>query len=265
MVIAILVVLGLCFGSFVNALVWRLHEGRDWVHERSECVHCHHELAAKDLVPVLSWLMLRGRCRYCHKPISAQYPIVEAATAALFLASYAFWPYAFIGGQWVVFGLWLVLAVGLMALLIYDLRWMMLPNKLVFPLTGVALLMQVANFFSDWKGWGQLLNVVLAVAVGGGIFYVLFQVSDGNWIGGGDVKLGFMLGLMVGTPSKSVLLIFLASVLGSLVSFPLLVNKKLGRKSTIPFGPFLIVAGVITVLLGTQIIHWYTHTLILGV
>jgi prepilin signal peptidase PulO-like enzyme (type II secretory pathway) len=264
MVIVILVVLGLCFGSFVNALVWRLHEGRDWVNERSECIHCHHELAAKDLVPVLSWLWLRGRCRYCRRPISAQYPLVEAATAVLFLVSYVFWPYVLIGGQWIVFGLWLAILVGLVALLVYDLRWMLLPNKLVFPLTAVALLMQAVALAVDWRGWTQLISISLAVAVGGGIFYILFQLSDGKWIGGGDVKLGFLLGLLAGTPAKSLLVIFLAALLGSLVSLPLLANKKLGRKSTIPFGPFLIVAGVVTVLFGSRIVDWYAHAFILG-
>ncbi|HET7320070.1 MAG TPA: prepilin peptidase [Candidatus Saccharimonadales bacterium] len=264
MVIAVLVVLGLCFGSFVNAFVWRLHERRDWVHERSECVHCHHELAAKDLVPVLSWLWLGGRCRYCHKPISAQYPLVEATTAGLFIVSYAFWPYLLLGGQWVVFGLWLIILTGLLALFVYDLRWMLLPNKLVFPLTVLALVMQAALLATDWKGLAQALTVTLAVAIGGGIFYILFQVSDGKWIGGGDVKLGFLLGLLAGTPAKSLLVIFLAALVGSVVSLPLLANKKLGRKSSIPFGPFLIIGGIITVLFGNHIIDWYTHAFILG-
>ena len=265
MVIAVLIVLGLCFGSFVNAFVWRLHEGRDWVKERSECVHCHHELAAKDLVPVLSWLWLRGKCRYCHKPISAQYPLIEASTAILFVLSWIYWPYLVQGAQIVVFGLWLVILTGLIALLVYDLKWMLLPNKLVFPLTGLAATMQLMIILSNWQGWGKLLSIAIAVLIGGGIFYILFQLSDGRWIGGGDVKLGFLLGLLAGTPAKSLLVIFLAGLLGSLVSLPLIASKKLGRTSTIPFGPFLIVAGIIAVLFGNQIIDWYTRAFITGV
>jgi prepilin signal peptidase PulO-like enzyme (type II secretory pathway) len=261
MVIAILIALGLVFGSFVNALVWRLHEGRDWVHERSECVHCHHTLAAKDLVPVLSWLMLRGKCRYCHKPISAQYPVVEALTALLFVASYTYWPYSLQGVfLQIVFGLWLVLLVGLMALLVYDIRWMLLPNKLVFPLTGVAAAMQLISIANDSRGWHMLIVVALAVLVGGGIFYVIFQLSKGKWIGGGDVKLGFLLGLIVGTAEKSLEFIFLAGLLGSLVSLPLLASKKIKRNSVIPFGPFLIVAAIIVELFGDIIFHWYSRT-----
>jgi prepilin signal peptidase PulO-like enzyme (type II secretory pathway) len=265
MVVAILIVLGLCFGSFVNALVWRLHEGRDWVHERSECVHCHHELAPLDLIPVLSWLMLRGKCRYCHKPISVQYPLVEALTAALFVISYLEWPMALHGSEVVVFGLWLAILIGLVALLVYDLRWMLLPNKLVFPLIGLALVMQLISIAHNWRGWGLLVSLALAVVIGGGVFYAIFQVSDGKWIGGGDVKLGFLLGLLVGTPAKSLLVIFLAAVLGTVVSLPMLLSKKLQRTSTIPFGPFLIVAGIVAVLFGDSIINWYTNTFLLGV
>src|SRR5690606_19684146 len=122
-IIAALVILGLCLGSFVNALVFRLHmqmkasekhRGKkvqkaklSIVSGRSMCVHCHHELAWYDLIPVLSWLTLGGKCRYCHKPIAWQYPLVELATAALFALSYVYWPVNFSTFQlmdWVNFG-----------------------------------------------------------------------------------------------------------------------------------------------------------------
>src|SRR3954465_436221 len=104
MIIAVLVVLGLCLGSFVNALVWRLHEQEEGgskkaaakklsiIKGRSMCPHCKHALKPIDLIPVISWLSLRGKCRYCSKPISIQYPIVELSTALLFVVSYIWWP-----------------------------------------------------------------------------------------------------------------------------------------------------------------------------
>src|SRR5438105_4077844 len=102
--LVILAGLGLAFGSFINALVWRIHEKKDWVRQRSQCPHCGHKLAAKDLVPVISWLALRGRCRYCGKPISLQYPLVELAMAAVFISSYYFWPGGVAGvGEWLLF------------------------------------------------------------------------------------------------------------------------------------------------------------------
>src|SRR3954447_24820678 len=120
MLILILVVLGLSLGSFINALTWRLHEKKDWVKARSQCPHCGHTLAAKDLVPVFSWLSLSGRCRYCGRPISKQYPAVEILTGLLFVISYLCWPADLNdSGQKLLLITWLVSLIGLVALLVY--------------------------------------------------------------------------------------------------------------------------------------------------
>lgn len=279
MIIAILVVLGLCLGSFVNALVWRLreqetHAGKKKADKqylerlsiasgRSMCPACHHELVPKDLLPVISWLSLGGKCRYCHKPISPQYPAIEVAMAGLFVISYLWWPAVISGTQILLFGLWLTLVVGLIALLVYDLRWMLLPNRLMYPLGALAAIYALLTITMAERPLITLLNVVLSVAVGGGIFYALFQISGGKWIGGGDVKLGWIVGLMLGTPARSFLFIFMASLLGSLISLPLLASKRLKRSSLIPFGPFLIMAAVIVQLFGNDILHWYQHTVLM--
>lgn len=265
MITVALVVLGLCLGSFVNALVWRLHEqaekGRlkelSILKGRSQCPNCHHQLAAKDLIPLLSWLSLGGKCRYCSKPISWQYPLVELGTALLFVGSYAFWPKTLTGAQIAIFILWLPLLTGLVALIVYDWRWKLLPNRIIYPLGLIAVVQAVISVSTSSKPLTALIDTILAVAIGGGVFYILFLLSNGKWIGGGDIRLGWLLGLIVGTPAKAVLVIFLASVLGSLVSLPLLASKRLQRTSTIAFGPFLIVAGFITVLFGTSILNWY--------
>jgi prepilin signal peptidase PulO-like enzyme (type II secretory pathway) len=278
MIIAILIVAGLCLGSFVNALIWRLHEQAEQAGKKasdkqylkrlaigtgkSMCPQCKHQLVFKDLVPLLSWLSLAGKCRYCHKPIPVQYPIVELATALLFAASYIWWPVVFDTAQTAIFVLWLLLLTGLMALLVYDLRWFLLPNRLIYPLGVIASLRALIIVAVADNPLITALNIVAAVAVGGGIFYVLFQVSKGKWIGGGDVKLGWLLGLVAGTPARSVLFIFLAAVLGSLVSLPLLATKRLQRSSIIPFGPFLIVGLIIVQLFGADILQWYQQTFI---
>jgi prepilin signal peptidase PulO-like enzyme (type II secretory pathway) len=276
MIIVILVVLGLALGSFANALVWRVHEQEaekgkkksdkkylkrlSVASGRSMCPACRHELAGKDLIPLFSWLSLRGKCRYCGKPIAVQYPLVELATALLFVASYIWWPVAFDTAQTVIFVLWLALLTGLLALLVYDLRWSLLPNRFIYPLGFIAAAGAVISMATAQKPLTALLNVILAVVVGGGIFYVLFQVSAGKWIGGGDVKLGWLLGLVVATPARSLLFIFLAALLGSAVSLPLLATHRLKRTSTIPFGPFLIVGVIIVQLFGHAILAWYQRT-----
>lgn len=274
MTIAILILLGLCFGSFVNALVWRLYQ-QDLPKKkraasdvelsiskgRSMCPHCKHTLAAADLLPLFSWLFLRGKCRYCHKPISWQYPLVELLTAVLFVMSYAFWP-STLNSQpstLVPFAIWLVALVGLMALTVYDLRWMLLPNRIVYPLIVLAAfkVLAVSIFFDG--GLRAFIDGALALAIAGGIFWVLFQLSDGKWIGGGDVKLGFALGLLLGSPALAFLMLFVASLLGTLMALPGLVTKRLDRTSKLPFGPFLIVATIIVQLFGRAVLDWYTQ------
>lgn len=274
MIFAVLVVVGLCLGSFVNALVWRLHEqaaleGKKTkgsklqatklsiLKGRSMCPHCQHELAVKDLVPVLSWLSLGGKCRYCRKPIGWQYPLVELLTAGLFIFSYIYWPSGFHGAGLLEFVLWLVFLTGLVALFVYDARWFILPNRILYPLIVLAVLQILAVTLFYHGSTSSLLGAVWGALILGGLFYGLFRVSDGQWIGGGDPKLGVLLGLLIGGPLASFLLLFLASSGGTLVALPLLVTGKATRTSKLPFGPLLIIAAIVVRLFGASIIAWY--------
>jgi len=262
MVIAALIFLGLLLGSFVNALVWRLYKKKDWVTDRSECDHCHHKLSALDLIPVVSWVMLRGKCRYCHKPI-ADSPLTELAMPALFVVSYIFWPQSLEGEGLMTFGFWLVFLVGFVALAVYDFRWFLLPNKIVFPLIGLAVLQLVLQLLFFDASWRDVLGAALGVTLISGIFYALFVLSNGAWIGFGDVKLGIVLGILAGGPLPAILLLFVASVLGMLFSLSLVVRGKADRKSYVPFGPFLLAAMVLVALLGVDIIDWYRNLILI--
>jgi leader peptidase (prepilin peptidase) / N-methyltransferase len=278
MVIAMLGVLGVVFGSFVNAWVWRLHEQEELEGKktkaaearrkrlsitkgRSMCPYCEHELGAKDLVPVVSWLALHGRCRYCRKPISWQYPVVEIITGALFALSYVWWPVGFNAAQVFAFVVWLGCVVAFMALALYDLRWFLLPDQIVLPLIVVVAVSVMVQFM--WRhDLAHLWEPVIGASVIGGLFWLLWRVSDGKWIGYGDVKLSIVLGLLAGTPAKAFLVIFLASLLGTIVSIPLLAKGRAGLKLHIPFGPYLLAATVVVVLYGSLIIDWYERLLI---
>lgn len=251
-----LIGLGLILGSFVNALVWRMHEGRDWVNDRSECPHCEHKLGPLDLIPVLSWVMLRGKCRYCHKKIEDS-PLVELTLPALFVASYCFWTLDLTGSSLVAFIFWLAFLVGFVALATYDLRWYLLPNKMVFPLVALAVVQVITLAVLDGN-WHIILGAAGGASVISGIFYLIFQLSNGTWIGGGDVKLGIVLGLLSGGVIESFLLLFAASVLGMLVSLPLILQGKASRKTQLPFGPLLIAGLIIVKLFGVAILGWYT-------
>lgn len=301
MIVATLIVLGLVFGSFVNALVWRLRkqdelaypelkdgeeavvstgaggaaerspekrkmisqqaqkdngENYSIMHGRSMCPDCHHTLAAKDLVPVLSWLALGGKCRYCRKPISWQYPLVELLTAVLFAASYLLWPLELDTYGITRLVVWLVYAVFFMALSVYDFRWQELPDRLVWPLVGIAVSEAVLVAF-----WQQNMQSFLLAALAGcllfGLFWIIYQVSKGEWIGGGDVKIVLALGIIVGTPLQAFLIIFIASVIGTIASLPLLLGNKRARGAQIPFGPALMLATCIVYFASTSIIAWY--------
>jgi prepilin signal peptidase PulO-like enzyme (type II secretory pathway) len=253
--------IGLAMGSFVGALVWRLHEHKDFVSDRSECEHCHHKLGVADLIPVLSWLLLRGRCRYCQARIGWSLPLLELSMALLFVGSYFSWPLPFTSWQSdVSFGLWLLYLIGLIALLVYDLRWMLLPNAMIFPLIGLSVV-ESAIRYSVQVGVGPLdyvASVVFGVAVLGGLYWVLHTVSGGKWVGYGDVKLGVFMGIGLGF-RRSLLALFLANIIGCIIVLPGLLTGKLKRTSRVPFGPFLIAAFVISFLYGDKIIDWYLH------
>lgn len=221
------------------------------------CPHCKHSLSAKDLIPVLSWLSLGGKCRYCRKPISWQYPLVELLTAGLFLLSYVYWPYGFYAQGVTLFVFWLVFLVGFIALIVYDIRWFLLPNRIIYPLMWLALIQVIVLSIIFHGHLESLTTAAWGIVIGGGLFYALFQISKGKWIGGGDVKLGALLGLIVGGPGMSLLLLFTASLLGTVVALPLLATGRVKRDSHLPFGPFLIVAAIIVYLFGTSILNWY--------
>jgi prepilin signal peptidase PulO-like enzyme (type II secretory pathway) len=276
MVIALLVMLGLCSGSFSNAFVWRFYKKQSRMkgaasktdaaysilNGRSMCESCKHVLAPKDLVPLFSWLWLRGRCRYCNKPISKQNPLAEALLAGTFVGMYLWWPHDLSGSwSWLYFTLWLVVLVLFMVLSLYDFRWMLLPDKLLMPVLAAGVALLALRAFGLHEGAEVVKQAVLSIVVGGGLFWLLFQLSNGKWIGGGDVKLGFIIGLLLADWRLSVLMIFGSSLLGVVISFPALIAEKKGIKKLIPFGPFLMAATVLSLLFGMHILDWYMHTL----
>jgi prepilin signal peptidase PulO-like enzyme (type II secretory pathway) len=272
LVVLILAWFGLAFGSFVNALVWRVHEqskkrkskrtnvNLSIVNGRSICPNCKHVLAWHDLVPVFSWLFLRGKCRYCKKPISKQYPLVEIAMALVFVCSYIWWPTDLDkAGDMVLFITWLATSVGLMALLVYDALFMLLPNRILYPTFYVALvgrLIYLIGFESN-KGH-EALAWILSVGVASGIFWLLFVLSRGKWIGYGDVRLGLITGTILADPAKSFMMIILGSLLGTLFILPALLLGKKNLASRLPYGPFLIAATMVVLLFGDRILDWYT-------
>lgn len=253
MTLGFIFLIGIFIGSFIGAFVWRLKTKKNWVSGRSCCEHCDHRLSVVDLIPVISWLALRGKCRYCGHKIGLEPIIAEVVTGVLFAVSYWLWPYSLTGLNAGLFVIWLITLIGLVALALYDFKYLLLPNGLVIFVTIFSI------FFVLFGGYNENLSIISSLYGGlalGGFFVLLWWSSKGKWIGGGDVKLSFALGLLSGSILAAMLLLLLSSLLGTLYGLPQLFGQgKSKKKHVIPYGPFLIISTYIIVLLGKPMIH----------
>ena len=275
---------GLLFGSFAGATVWRLrarqlaedkaqgehveekeflqlkplNEGTYTSKDRSRCLHCGHQLAWYDLLPLVSWVSLRGKCRYCRKSIGWFEPLMEVAMASFFVVSYLVWPEALQGWEVLRFALWLLIGVGLLILFAYDQKWFLLPDVVTFPLIGLASGMALIQVAQAPNHLTAVWSVAGAVAILSGLYLLLWWVSRGRWVGFGDVKLGLVLALVLGDWVLAFVALFAANLIGCLVIIPGLVSKRLERTSRVPFGPFLILGMVVAFFVGQPVIDWYT-------
>jgi leader peptidase (prepilin peptidase)/N-methyltransferase len=245
--IGIAAVFGSMIGSFLNVCIlrWGAEPKQSVVKPRSRCPRCGKGLAWYDNIPVISWILLRARCRDCGQPISAQYPLIELASAGIW--AYMAWrhgisPEALRGG---------LFATILLGIAMTDAREYLIPDEFTWGGLAIGLL------FSLMAGWAGLGTAALGAVVG---FAVLWLVGTiGTWVfkedamGGGDVKMMAMAGAFLGWQG-ALLTIFLGAFLGSLVFVPLMV---VGRKKLVPFGIFLSIGAGITYLFGTTLVDWY--------
>jgi leader peptidase (prepilin peptidase)/N-methyltransferase len=244
MALAPVLTFGLIIGSFLNVVIARLPERRSLWAPRSACPVCGSAIAWRDNIPLLSFLALRGRCRACATPIPWRYPLVEALTAALFTLAWLVY-----GGNPVDF----VIAAGLLAALVaitaIDLRYLIIPDSITLPgILAGFLASLVSQRLSRAESVGGIL-------LGGALFVVVILLSRGG-MGGGDLKLGAMLGAFLGWKALLVAL-FVAVALGGLAAAGLLASGKLARKDAVPFGPFLAIGGAAALLWGDAIVAWY--------
>lgn len=247
-IIVISALAGLGVGSFINVVVLRLYS-RENITGRSHCVDCETTLRWVDLVPVVSYVLLRGRCRYCGKDIAGQYPLVEAVTATVFvLLAVWFWADPL---RLTIYALY---SSMLIVIFVYDLKYYLIPDIVSIPAVIVGIIGSLLLHVS-WQ------SIVIGITIGGGLFLVQFILSRGKWVGGGDIRLGAAMGAMLGWPMIGVAL-FGAYVLGACVAIPMLVARRKGMKDALPFGTFLSVATVLTLLIGQPILHWYLYELI---
>jgi leader peptidase (prepilin peptidase)/N-methyltransferase len=254
MLLSIAGLLGLAVGSFLNVVIHRVPRDESLVRPGSHCPHCGSVVRNRHNVPVLGWLLLHGRCADCAAPISIRYPLVEAGTAALFVAVAA------------KFGLspalpaYLYLAAIAVALALIDLDEMRLPDAVVLPsyLVAGTLLVPAAVLGDDLAA---IVRGVLAAAALW-VFYQLLALLGG--MGGGDVKLAPLLGLYLGWLGWNAVAVgaFAAFLLGGLVGVVLMATKLANRKSRIPFGPYMLAGAFLAVFAAAPIADWYTSLLV---
>jgi leader peptidase (prepilin peptidase) / N-methyltransferase len=240
--------MGAIAGSFLNVVAYRLPRRESVVWPRSHCPHCGAAVRSRDNVPILSYVLLRGRCRSCSAAISRRYPLVEALTAALCVGAVLAHP----AGVRLVLGILTVLVLVPAALI--DLEHRIIPNRLT---AAGALLALVAGTVLDPAGEPQRL---IAGAAAGGLLLVAALAYPGG-MGMGDVKLTGVMGLLLGRAVAAAMLIAMFS--GVLVGMLVIARKgtREGRKTAIPFGPFLAVGGLSAIFAGEQIVDLYLHHL----
>jgi leader peptidase (prepilin peptidase)/N-methyltransferase len=243
-----LLLFGAVIGSFLNVCIYRLPREESVAWPASHCPACRHRVAVYDNIPILSYLMLRGRCRSCHVPISIQYPLVEATNALGYLL--VFWVFGFTAEAWVYAGLFsaLIVITGT------DLSHTMIPDAVTLP--GIVLGVLCAAVILPIGVTDSLLGVV----VGGGILWFLAWISPyvfgKEGMGGGDIKLMAMVGAFLGW--KPVLLaIMIGSFLGSFIGVGLMAAGIIRRDHYIPFGPFLAVGSLLSLLFHQPLLDWY--------
>lgn len=245
-------IFGLAFGSFLNVVIYRLPRNESLIWPASHCPYCQHQLAPKDNIPLLSFLLLKGQCRYCQKPISWRYPLVELLTALLLVAAFLKFKLGF------TFFTAAIFLLVLMAISFIDIDFKIIPNKIIIPsLIGFAFFIPV-QYFTGLR----LLNLltshwydpIVGFLLGGGFLFLLALLWPGG-MGGGDIKLAAFMGLFLG--GYTAVALFIGFLLGSLGGLGAMLFLGKSRKDQIPFGPYLALGSVLTLFFGPQLVNWY--------
>lgn len=240
-----IVLFGLVIGSFLNVVTIRIATGESFAAQRSHCPSCKHALGIVDLVPVLSYVWLRGKCRYCQTHISWQYPLVEIGTAIAF--GLVVWSHG--GGLTLALARDLVFTAGLLALFIFDVRWYIVPDEVSLPLGITAVVANLAFGMSVW-------SLGLGIAVGAGLYFALWALSGGRWVGSGDIRLGFVLGAMVGWP-QALGALYIAYMVGGVTAAVLLLLRKKKFGGILPMGTFLTTGTLCMIVFGDGVVAWW--------
>ncbi|MFD2627895.1 prepilin peptidase [Oceanobacillus kapialis] len=235
--------LGLLFGSFFNVVGLRVPKKMPFANDRSRCPKCNHQLAWYDNIPLLSFLLQQGRCRYCRESISYIYPAIEFLTGIFFALGYSL-----IGLQLELITALLLVSL-LMIILVSDLAYMIIPNKVLLFFLPFFLIMRLIVPLDPW--WSGLAGAFAGIA----IIMLVILISKGG-MGAGDMKLFGVLGIVLGLQG-TFLSFFLSCIIGAIIGLVLIGFRIIDRKQPVPFGPYIVVASLITYFFGEGLMDWY--------
>jgi leader peptidase (prepilin peptidase)/N-methyltransferase len=246
--IILLFILGLIVGSFSNVCIYRIPRNKSIIYPASHCPNCHTDVLAKDNIPLLSFILLKGRCRNCGSRISIQYPVVELLTGLVYIIIYQIY------GLSVQSLICIILSSALIIIAFIDLNEQIVPDVISLPGIIIGLTL---SFFVPYLSF---INSALGVVVGGGIILIIALVGSAVFkkeaIGGGDIKLAAMIGAFLGW-KYIVISLFFGFFLGALTGIILVLSRVKSRADAVPFGPFIALGSIITLLWGEKILLWY--------
>jgi len=241
-------ILGLIVGSFSNVCIYRIPRNKSIIYPASHCPKCRSNISPKDNIPLLSYILLKGRCRNCKSKISIQYPIVELLTGLIYLIIYLIY------GLSVQSLIYIILSAALIIIAFIDLNEQIVPDVISLPGIVIGFIL---SFFVPYISF---INSALGIVVGGGIILIIGLVGSVIFkkevMGGGDVKLAAIIGAFLGL-KYIVISLFLGFFLGALAGIFLILSKIKSREDMVPFGPFIVLGSMITLLWGEKIISWY--------
>lgn len=251
----LLFIIGACFGSFANVIIYRLPREESVVKPRSYCYSCKKSISWYDNIPILSWFVLRGKCRSCQAPFSFRYPVVEIITAILFALSYHY-----AGLSWSLLE-YLLFVFGLVVCTFIDLDHMILPDE--FTLSGIV----IGLIGAALNPQREFLDALFGVLMGGGFLwgmaYIYYVLTKNEGMGGGDIKLLAWIGALLGWKAIP-FVIMTSAIIGSVVGIWAARKQDAGLKTVIPFGPYLALGAVIYLFGGQNIAAWYLDLFLPG-
>jgi len=257
-------ILGVSIGSFLSVVIFRIRKNQKGIlFGRSMCQHCKKTLKARDLIPIISYLSARGKCRYCRKKITPHYLFLEIATGLIFVLMYLKFPFVLEKGSHFAFEIqwklaleclfYFIYSAFFIGIFFYDLQFMEIPDVFLFPLIALTLLGSLI-FQTD------IVSLVIALGIVVVFFGGQILLSKGKWLGEGDIYFGISMGFLFGWKLFLVAIV-LTYIIGSFLSLFLLFFKKAGRKTKIPFAPFMVLGSFATIFVGQEILTWYLKML----